>query len=168
MLMRKILLTLSLAVLTLISYSQTSILEVVSPAGGFFQNSNISISWTLGEPVIETWVNESAGIMVTSGFQQGDFAITSVPENPMAGFSVQMFPNPAKLETNIKVVLPTLGQVNITVLDVTGRTILQEMFNPANLEHDHTLNVSSLRSGIYLVRVHSGAKLVKVLKLVKE
>ena len=154
--------------MTLISYSQTSILEVISPAGGFFQNENISISWTLGEPVIETWVNESAGIMVTSGFQQGDFTLVSVPHNPLAGFNVQMFPNPARLETNIKVTLPTLGQVNITVLDVTGRTIIQEMFNPATLEHTHPLVVSSLKPGIYLVRVHSGAKLVKVLKLIKE
>lgn len=168
MLMRKILLTLSLAVLTMVSYSQTSILEVVSPAGGFFQNANISISWTLGEPVIETWVNESAGIMVTSGFQQGDFTLVSVPQNPMAGFNVNMYPNPARTETNIKVTLPTLGQVNITVLDVTGRTIMQESFNPATLEHTHNLNVSSLRAGIYLVRVHSGTKLVRVLKLIKE
>jgi len=154
--MKKLLLTLSIVLISLLSFSQNSILEVVSPAGGYFENSSISVSWTLGETVIDTWVNEDAGIMVTSGFQQGDFTITGLPQNPMAGFSVKMFPNPAKLETNLKVTLPSLANVNITVLDVTGRTVIQEQFNPSDLEHTHTLNVSTLKPGIYLVRVHSG------------
>lgn len=166
--MKKIISTLSIVLISLVSFSQTSILEVVSPAGGYFEGSGISVSWTLGETVIDTWVNEDAGIMVTSGFQQGDFTITGLPNNPMAGFSVKMFPNPAKLETSIKVTLPSLANVSITVLDVTGRTVIQDQFNPLTKEHSHTLNVSTLKPGIYLVRVHSGTKLAKVLKLVKE
>jgi hypothetical protein len=166
--MKKFLLTLSIVLITFVSFSQTSILEVVSPAGGYFEGSNISVSWTLGETVIDTWVNEEAGIMVTSGFQQGDFTITGVADNPMAGFTVKMFPNPAKTETSIKVNLPVLANVDITVLDVTGRTVIQEQFNPPTLEHTHTLNVSTLKPGIYLIRVNSGTKLAKVLKFVKE
>ncbi len=42
--------------------------QVISTLGGFYENENISMSWTVGEPVIETF---SAGdIMLTQGFQQ--------------------------------------------------------------------------------------------------
>jgi hypothetical protein len=167
--MKRILLTLSIAILSLGAYSQSSILEVVSSGGGFWANSSFSVSWTLGEPVIDTWINEDAGIMVTSGFQQGDFIATSVPDNQLiTSFDVRMFPNPASQETNIKVKLPALAKVNISVHDVTGRVVMQDAFTPSTLEHTHNMNVSSLKSGIYLVRVNSGTKLSKVLKLIKE
>jgi hypothetical protein len=166
--MKRILLILCLASFSLNIFSQTSVLEVVSSAGGYLQGENITVSWTLGEPVIDAWVNENAGIMVTSGFQQGNLSTTNVPDNLLPSFGVQMFPNPANEKTSIKVTLSAVAKVNIAVHDVTGRVVMQDFFNPLTLEHTHTLNVSSLKSGIYLVRVSSGSNLSKVLKLVKE
>lgn len=150
--------------------AQTSVLEVIAPAGSYFWNeqAGISISWTLGEPVTATFVNESAGIILTQGFQQGNMLGTNLPENPLTSFSAQMYPNPAKIETNIKITLSSLAKVNIQVLDITGRTIMVESFEPASLEHIFNLNVSSLRAGIYLVKVNAGAKQQRVMKLIKE
>lgn len=166
--MKKIILSLILVSFTLFSMSQTSILEVVSPAGGTFQGTDISVSWTLGEPVIETWVNEEAEIMLTSGFQQGNFAITSVPNQMLSDFSVSMYPNPSKDETSIQVNLPELGKVNIAVIDLTGRKVINEQYEQGSHEHTFKLNVSGLKAGIYLVRIHSGSKYARVLKLIKE
>nr|NQU92395.1 hypothetical protein [Bacteroidota bacterium] len=42
--------------------------QVIASAGGFYEGENISLSWTLGEPVIETF--EGNGIILTQGFQQ--------------------------------------------------------------------------------------------------
>lgn len=166
--MKKMILSAAIVFISLASFSQTSILEVVAPAGGFFTASNFSVSWTLGEPVTETWVNQEAGIMVTSGFQQGNIFATSAPVNPILGFGVKIYPNPARLNTNISVTLPAMAEITITVLDITGRTVMQDKFIPANLSHIYELNVSTFKSGLYLVRINSGAKFNKVIKLVVE
>ncbi len=42
--------------------------EVISTSGGYFENENISMSWTVGEPVIETFAG--ADVILTQGFQQ--------------------------------------------------------------------------------------------------
>lgn len=150
--------------------AQTSILEVVSPAGSYFMNdvAGISISWTLGEPVIATFVNEGAGIVLTQGFQQGNMFATNLPENTVSAFSAQIYPNPAKTETTVKVTVPNQLMVNVQVFDITGRIILFESFEPIATEHQYKLNVSSLKQGIYLVKVSAGDKQQKVIKLIKE
>lgn len=155
---------------TIFLKAQTTVLEVVAPAGSYFwnQTAGISLSWTLGEPVTATFINESAGIMLTQGFQQGNLLGTTVPENPVGSFSIQMYPNPAKSETNIKVSLPAIARVNVIVFDITGRVVKMAAFEPSATEHTYSLNVSSLKAGIYLVRVNAGGKQQKVMKLVKE
>ncbi len=41
--------------------------QVVATAGGYYEGDNLSLSWTLGEPVIETF--NSGGLILTQGFQ---------------------------------------------------------------------------------------------------
>ena len=68
--MKKITLILGMVLLSIASFGQNDDLKVVSPAGGYFTGSGITLSWTSGEPVIATF---SAGdILLTQGFQQGD------------------------------------------------------------------------------------------------
>lgn len=166
--MKNIILSMALVLITLISFSQTSILEVVAPAGGFYTAPNFNVSWTLGEPVIETWINQEAGIIVTSGFQQGNLYGTNVPVDPTAGFSVKMYPNPASMQTNINISLPAITEITITVTDITGRTVKQDKFIPTDLSYTYPLNISSFKSGLYLVRVNSGTNFNKVVKLIVE
>ncbi len=168
--MKKITTTLLLVLGFLFAQSQTSILEVISPAGGYVYSSEagISVSWTLGEPVVGTLINESEGIMLTQGFQQGDFVVVDVPVDPNSTFSAKLYPNPAKDETTIKITLPTLGRVSLSVIDITGRVILTDQFDVNDKEFNHRLNVSSLRAGIYLIKLNVGTKASRVLKLIKE
>lgn len=168
--MKRFTFTLCLMFGLLATYGQTSILQVVSPAGGYYLSTeaNISVSWTLGEPVVGTLINESEGIILTQGFQQGDFVIVNVPVDPSAGFTARIFPNPAKDETTLKLTLPTLGRINLTVLDITGRVVMSDQFDVTTQEYSRTLNVTGLRAGIYLIRISSGTKISKVLKFIKE
>ncbi|HDP55572.1 MAG TPA: T9SS type A sorting domain-containing protein, partial [Bacteroidetes bacterium] len=81
---------------------------------------------------------------------------------------VKMYPNPAESFTNIDISLPAISEVTLTVMDITGRTVMHSKFIPANQSHIHPLNISSLKSGLYIVSISSGNKLNKVLKLVVE
>ncbi len=42
--------------------------QVISTSGGHYQTENISMSWTVGEPVIETFAGTD--VILTQGFQQ--------------------------------------------------------------------------------------------------
>jgi len=48
--------------------SQAKAQQVIAPAGGYFQSDNLLLSFTLGEPVIETFQNDE--LTLTQGFQQ--------------------------------------------------------------------------------------------------
>ncbi len=65
--MKTIKLLISIMALAFIS-SQANAQQVIASAGGYFQNENLSLSFTLGEPVIETL--QSAELILTQGFQQ--------------------------------------------------------------------------------------------------
>jgi len=52
--MKKLLTFLIAAIIFMLSFDSIA-QQVVASAGGYFEGDNISISWTLGEPVIETF-----------------------------------------------------------------------------------------------------------------
>lgn len=59
--------------------------QVISSAGSYFENENLSVSFTIGEPVIATFQNND--IILTQGFQQPyDFFLTQLLNIP-AGWS---------------------------------------------------------------------------------
>jgi len=58
-----------LAVLLLsLGYNQIYAQELISSAGGYYEGNNLSLSWSLGEPVTETFTG--GGVILTQGFQQ--------------------------------------------------------------------------------------------------
>ena len=71
--MKKVIFTISAVFIYLFSFSQTPVnLEVISSAGDYFAppGSNVTLSWTLGEPVIETFAPNGSTVVLTQGFQQ--------------------------------------------------------------------------------------------------
>jgi hypothetical protein len=151
------------------AYGQTSVLEVVSPAGGYFSNGTISISWTLGEPVIGTLVNNDADLMLTQGFQQGNLFNVDVPTTDLPTLSIKMYPNPAIKNVFFTITNPEAkGEYSVDIYDITGRKILTENFGQFVDQEEKSLDVSSLKSGIYLVQAKVGNRVSKVLKLIKE
>jgi hypothetical protein len=45
--------------------SQAKAQQVIASAGGYYEGENISLSWTLGEPVTETF--SAGGVILTPG-----------------------------------------------------------------------------------------------------
>jgi hypothetical protein len=67
--------------------------EVISSAGGTFQNTGSRLSWTLGEPAIATFATGSA--MLSQGFQQPEIVVENGYSDPVIEFSVKAYPVPA-------------------------------------------------------------------------
>ncbi|MDI3527377.1 MAG: hypothetical protein PWR03_1560 [Tenuifilum sp.] len=121
----------------------------------------------MGEVAYTTLSTDS--YILTQGFQQGNLFTTSIDEPKSNQEGITVFPNPVSdfLKLRIDNRFAT-GNVIIEIFDVTGKLVLSEKMN---LEQSSpaALNLSNLRSGIYILHVFSendNAK--KVIKLIKE
>ncbi len=67
--------------------------QVISTSGGYFENENISMSWTVGEPVIETFT--TGNITLTQGFQQPyNFFLRQILNIPMGWSGISGYVDP--------------------------------------------------------------------------
>jgi len=67
--------------------------QVVSTSGGYYEGENLSLSWTLGEPVIETF--NSGNLILTQGFQQPyNFYLQQILNVPMGWSGVSTYLDP--------------------------------------------------------------------------
>ncbi len=81
--------------------------------------------------------------------------------------SVKFFPNPVKDVLNIQYSGNPLKEMQLEICDIAGRTIsLQKFFN---IESGQTisLNVNSLRQGIYFCKMLSGKQIIRIEKFSK-
>ncbi|MCH8318269.1 MAG: hypothetical protein IIA88_07200 [Bacteroidetes bacterium] len=56
--------------------SQSLSPEVYSTSGDYFTGTNATLSWTIGESIIETFSGSNA--IITQGFQQSSWSVTSI------------------------------------------------------------------------------------------
>lgn len=151
------------------AFGQTAALQVVSSAGGYYKDnaSGLSISWTLGEPVIATFT--STNLMLTQGFQQGNLFGTAAPKPELPSLSLNMYPNPAinwvKFDLSNA---EAKGDFVVEVFEITGRKIIHSNLGQYSDQDTKELSIGSLKSGIYLVKVSIGSYSSEVLKLIKE
>jgi len=66
--------------------------EVVSSAGETQTIPGIEISWTIGEPVIETVSSGSS--VLTQGFHQTKLTVTTIDELLFSDLELKVYPNP--------------------------------------------------------------------------
>ncbi len=77
-----------------------------------------------------------------------------------------LFPNPAMDVTSLRLTASSSVDVNIAVMDMNGRVLSIEKQSVVSGENTIQLNVSSLSSGVYMVRV-LGEQIHSVLRFVK-
>lgn len=121
--------------------SQSVSPEVIATAGDFFTGLTASISWTLGEPVIETY-SGTAGTL-TQGFQQdwqSPDGIIEAEFNP----DISIYPNPFYDQLTIHSSVFCF----VTVRDVIGRTVFG---TTTIIAGSNSVNLSSLEAGTYFI-----------------
>jgi hypothetical protein len=83
------------------------------------------------------------------GFDDAEFAFAiGISENPLDD-KVAVFPNPTN--GNLNVMLNDIGQVDITVTDVTGRVVSASRTN----QLQHTIDLTSQPTGVYMITVRT-------------
>ena len=136
--------------------------EVIGSSGDHFSNSSSMVSWTIGEPVIETF--NSGSNLLSQGFHQTNLIVEDIQDNDQSiDFSV--FPNPATEQLNI-LLNNTNGNYKVNIYDVEGKLI-----NTYEIQGyiKKTIDVSHYSTGIYLLHLvdqsHKSIKVYKIQKL---
>lgn len=161
--MRKISLILMLYIFgTSISIGQTLTPEVISSSGGTFEKDNISLNWTIGECFTETY--SSSDNILTQGFHQGKYLITTINELADLNYKIQVFPNPSPDRINI--IFKTkedLHNVKLELCDLKGSILLsKDVFSK-----QEQINLANLQKSIYILRIIQNNQISKSFKIQK-
>lgn len=121
--------------------------DVIASGGDYFQNVNGSVSWTLGEPMGETYT--AGNNILTQGFQQPwDFGtmITGEPVN------AEVYPNPTSDLVYLQFGDKTSGTYVIEVFNTLGQQLSATNFT-ATPSSRATVSLTSFADGIYFISV---------------
>ncbi len=141
--------------------AQSTTPEVVSSGGEFFEGSNASLSWTVGETITETSGN--LNISLTQGFQQGSYTIVNIYEKPESKISISIFPNPTTDFININI-NNSDETFEVWLIDINGKTI----FSDNSITKSSKIDLSSYLASNYILKVKSkDGSLLKSYKIIK-
>ncbi len=126
--------------------AQTLEKQTLSNAGGFGENENLSLEWTLGEMRVNKLSN--GNLVLTEGFHQGnDLSVGIIEEE---GFHLNIFPNPTqdKIELVIESQLST--DFFIELYDLKGSKILDKLvFKDGSRQSE--IDLSAFENGFYIL-----------------
>ncbi len=84
------------------------------------------------------------------------------------GFTGSVYPNPAQNQVQVVVEHNYTGRIQLSVLDMSGSRVLRPMsFEKGSSRFQTTLDLSSLKAGVYNVQVLLGDNIRKTLRVVK-
>ncbi len=168
--MKRLLLAVSAVFIFLSSFSQAPSLsrEVISSAGDYFISPVGSLSWTLGEPVIETVENGSINIILTQGFQQPDELPVGIWQIPADNIFVNLYPNPTVQIVRLDLKYDANSKMKIELVDMLGRVLHTDKLNVTKGQvSNYELDVSSLAAGMYMFRLTGNGRLLNSYKFQK-
>jgi len=145
----KIIYSLLLVGISNFGFSQSLEQFVIGTSGADFSSSNVQLSWTLGETVINTF--STGNQQLTQGFHQTQLQVSSVDKTEDPGFSAIVFPNPSH-EIIIIQIESVQELFEYVIYDVLGRALHHENV----LDNQNTsINLNNLAAGNYLLKIIS-------------
>jgi hypothetical protein len=120
--------------------------QVIGASGKTQSNSNLKLSYTVGEPVV--------GLMTAGGNQLGngyypamDLQALSVEDNVL-DVQLKVYPNPTL--QSLYVSHPDINSFGITIVDLNGKQLYSGTINK-----EEPLDVSNYTQGMYLVTIEN-------------
>ena len=157
--MKRVILTFICGLSIIILNAQIQNSDLISTSGDYFVSANISMSWSLGELEIETFSTSS--VILTQGFQQPIFNITSIKNNSLiTDLNIEVYPNPVSNYLTIK-------NLTYRLYDIYGKMVISQESNTNDGMYTK-INLSDLAQGNYLIQIFGNDKRQsKIYKLIK-
>ena len=162
--MKKLVLVISCSVLSAAGFSQSKTLELNPAAGDFYTGSDFTLSWTIGEGIIETFSNDD--MVLTQGFQQPSLKITLIEESDEGNFQINVYPNPTSDFLTINIVSEDEISCTTSLYDMAGRLLYSKALKGSELTEN--INLTKYSSDLYILRIlDSKGKLLQTYKVQK-
>ena len=125
--------------------------EVISTAGSYGETTSGSLSWTVGEPVIET-ITDGTNTL-TQGFQQSKLTVTAINDLKVPGIELSVYPNPTAdyiilsiddVKTNGR-----SSQLSLQLYDINGKLLQNEKITG----NETSIDMSNLMPATYILKV---------------
>ncbi|MBU0764776.1 MAG: T9SS type A sorting domain-containing protein [Bacteroidetes bacterium] len=147
--MKQLIITMYLISGSFFSIAQSVSPEVVAASGDYNEGSGVTISWTLGEIMTETY--SGTDINLTQGFQQSSYSITSVEEYLPEALSVTVYPNPATDKVFMNIRGSETTRIKVELFDLQGKTIHSQVFD--NIPQIIEMNLTPYANSAYLLKI---------------
>lgn len=134
--------------------------QVVSTGGDYMENTTGSISFTIGEMVIETLDNETN--CLTQGFQQTILDVYTFNEKPTDELNITIYPNPTR--DYIKVKTDSNESLKYQLCNMNGELMRQGDIR----EKESSISFLEYKPAIYLLRILGKNNKVKVFQVIKQ
>ncbi|MCK5840123.1 MAG: T9SS type A sorting domain-containing protein [Bacteroidales bacterium] len=163
--MKKITLLIIAGFLTLTLFSQSLSPEIIASAGDYFVGSDASLSWTIGEPIIETV--SADGITLTQGFQQTYYTVLAIQDNDTDTYDVRIYPVPARDFINIEITSSVSpANLKLELFDVMGMRVY-ENFIESTIFHEK-IQLSHYQTNMFFLKItNTTNQQVKTFKILK-
>ena len=135
--------------------------EVVTTAGSYGETTSGSLSWTIGEPVIET-ITDGTNTL-TQGFQQSKLTVTAINDLEIPGIELSVYPNPTNSFLSIEVKADKQRDLLLSLFDLNGRLILQKRMTG----NKQTIEMQNYKPATYILKVTEGNKEIRTYQIVK-
>ena len=135
--------------------------EVVTTAGGYGETTSGQLSWTIGEPVIET-ITDGTNTL-TQGFQQSKLTVTAINDLKVPGIELSVYPNPTNSFLSIEVKTDKQRDLLLSLFDLNGRLILQKKMTGSK----QTIKMQNYKPATYILKVTEGNKEINTYQIVK-
>ncbi|MEN8224485.1 MAG: HYR domain-containing protein [Bacteroidota bacterium] len=125
--------------------------EVIASAGGFNYGEMTTLSWTLGESVIETVSDDR--MMLSQGFHQNYYEIIALGGIPDGStFEVEVYPVPTRDNVHIHITSDS-ETVNLMVelYDLVGNVVYKE--NVTSREFNYQINLYQYPANLFVLKV---------------
>ncbi len=162
--MKKIILSLICISLFGYGFSQSKTLEVNPAAGDEFTAGGVTLSWTIGEGIIETFSNNE--MVLTQGFQQPTLKVTLIDEAEEFDFQFNVYPNPTTDFIIIDVLSENEMACTAELFDMSGKLLFRKSLKGKELREN--IDISNYSSNLYILKIlDNSGEFLKTYKIQK-
>ena len=135
--------------------------EVVSTAGSHGETTSGSLSWTVGEPVIET-ITDGTNTL-TQGFQQSKLTVTAINDLKVSCIELSIYPNPTNSLLSIEVKTDKQRDLLLSLFNLNGKLILQKKMTG----NKQTIKMQNYKPATYILKISEANKEIRTYQIVK-
>jgi hypothetical protein len=136
--------------------------ELISSQGGYQANETLSMTYSVGETVTETYSNPAS--ILSQGFNQPSFTISTVSKDVSLNMLIEAWPNPTKDYVILSVPGNNGKKISYRLFDLDGRFITGSGLTGNNIE----IPFATLTPSIYFLKVYVQDKEIQTFKISKQ